>query len=170
VFRPGRKYVPSEEVLEMGGEVIAVAISKLDKAAVFVVDEFDGWGSGFEVGRPSLPQRPSSEICPVLAGFGNPGFDLSSSVEERDRSGPHEGTSEEAILGKPGALVCAAAIRGDVEGGLFGARELNHPIHVADRGRQTGQLQCTIERPPGGIDASGVVERLSCLPKDALQP
>jgi hypothetical protein len=56
-----------------------------------------------------------------------------------DRFGPHEVTAREAILGKPGALVCAEAIRGDEQGGLFGARDLNHRIHVADADRIEGE-------------------------------
>jgi hypothetical protein len=184
----------SDEVLEMGDEVIAVAIPHLDKVAVFVVDALDGCGRGFEVERPSVPHRHPCQIYPLLVAFCNHGFDLISGLEAMDRFGPHEVTSREALLGKPGALVCAAAIRGDVQGGLFQARDLNHRIHVADRDRikgvcfrdeeamavelgasagadrdrQTEQLQCTIERPPGGIDGSGVLERLFCLLKDAL--
>jgi hypothetical protein len=184
----------SDEALEMGDEVIAVAITKLDKAAVFVVDALDGCGRGFEVERPSVPQRHPCQIGPLLLAFGNHRFDLISGLEAMERFGPHEVTSREALLGKLSALVCAAAIRGDVQGGLFQARDLNHRIHVADRDRikgvcfrdeeamavelgasagadrdrQTEQLQCTIERPPGGIDGSGVLERLFCLLKDAL--
>jgi hypothetical protein len=33
----------SDEVLEMGDEMIAVAITKLDNTAVFVGDALDGW-------------------------------------------------------------------------------------------------------------------------------
>src|ERR1700723_3798756 len=109
----------------MGGELIAAAIDPLRKAAVSVVDALYGWGSGFEIGRPSLPRRPSSEISPSLAVFGKHGFRMISGVEERDPPGPHEVTSREAILGKPGARGCAAAIRGDGQGGLSGARGLN---------------------------------------------
>ena len=95
----------SDEVLEMGDEVIAVAITKLDKAAVFVGDALYGCGRGFEVERPSLPHRHSSEICPLLLAFWNHGFRLISGLEAMDRFGPHEVTSREA----PG---CAGMRRG----------------------------------------------------------
>jgi hypothetical protein len=103
-----------------------------------VVDALLGCGRGFEVERSSLPQRHWSGICLLLVAFGNHGFRLISDLEAMDRFGPHEGASREELPCKPGALVCAAAIRGDVEGGLFRARDLNHRIHVSDRHRIQG--------------------------------
>jgi hypothetical protein len=47
-----------------------------------------------------------------------------------DRFGPHEVASRKALFGRPAALVCAATTGGDEQGGLFGARDLNHSIHV----------------------------------------
>jgi hypothetical protein len=54
----------------------AETITKLNKAAVFVVDALDGCQRGFEVERSSLPQRDSSERCLLLVAFGNHGFGL----------------------------------------------------------------------------------------------
>ena len=61
-----------------------------------------------------------------------------------------------------------------IEGVCFGDEEaMAVPLGGsagAGRDRPTGRLQCTIERPAGGIDGSGVLERLFCLRKDALEP
>ena len=186
----------SDEVLEMGDEVIAVAITHRDKVAVCVVDALYGCGRGLEVEQPRVPYRHTCQIGPTLVAFWNHGFDLISGLEATDRFGPHEVASREALVGKPGALVSTAALGGDAQGGLFGAGDLNHGIHVAHadriegvcfgdeeamavplgasagagRDRPTERLQCTIERPPGGIDGSAVLERLFCLRKDALEP
>jgi hypothetical protein len=86
----------------MGDEVIAVAITHLDKVAVFVVDALDGFLRGLEVERPRVPHHHPCQICPQLLAFWNHGFDLISGLEAMDRFGAHEVTSREAILGKPG--------------------------------------------------------------------
>ena len=77
----------SDEVLDMRDEVIAVAITHLDRVAVFVVDALDGCGRGFEVERPRVPHRHTCQICPLLVAFWNHGFDLISGLEAMDRFG-----------------------------------------------------------------------------------
>ena len=99
--------------------MIAVAITHRDKVAVCVVDALYGCGRGLEVERPRVPYRHTCQICPTLVAFWKHGFDLISGLEATDRFGPHEVTSREALVGKPGALVSTAAIGGDVQGGLF---------------------------------------------------
>jgi hypothetical protein len=154
----------------MGDEVIAIAITHLDTVAVFVVDALDGCGRGFEVERPSVPHRHSSEICPLLLAFWNHGFDLISGLEAIDRFGPHEVTSREALLGKPGALIRAAAIRGDEQGRPFRARDLNHRIHVAHADRIEGVCfgdEEAMAVPPAasaGADRDRQTERLHSAP------
>ena len=61
----GASALLSDEVLEMGDEVIAIAITKLDHTAVFVVDARHGCGRGFEVERPGVAHRHTCQICPL---------------------------------------------------------------------------------------------------------